>query len=67
MLITFKGEGCSECPFYHYYFDRGDEGNECIIHKYVEGMTKLFVIGRYKPDGCPFKGFPGNLEIQADE
>ena len=67
MLISFEGEGCFNCPFYHYYYDKGDEGQECVMHKYTEDVPELFGCCGKKPNGCPFKGFPGNLEIQAME
>ena len=68
MLIIFKGKGRSNCPFYHMWWDKGEQGNECILHKYTDEVNELCGSSTLeKPDGCPFKGWPGNLEIQADE
>jgi hypothetical protein len=65
VLVTFKGPGCDNCPFYHMKWHNGEQWNECTVHKYTDEVDQLFPIGRERPKDCPFKGFPGNLEIQA--
>lgn len=69
MLITFEGKGCKNCPFRFY-----DEtpGHDCCS---LSGLTdaidikldKLIPASDEKPDGCPLKGFPGDIEISAME
>jgi len=73
-MLTFKGKGCDLCPFYHMFrdaWDKGDQWNECILHNFTDEMgesyPELYSVGGDRPEGCPFKDFPGNVEIQAQE
>jgi len=69
MLITFKGEGCYNCPFYQVVLDKYEhiDGEECVLHKYKKGLSQLYMIGNTRPDDCPLKGFRGSIELQVEE
>jgi hypothetical protein len=72
MLITFEGKGCKKCPFWYGTYNMfhnpivvcvlNSRDNTC-----TEDLPTLFPNMDKKPDGCPFKGFPGAIEISAME
>ncbi len=61
-------KGCKNCPF---LYDSDYFPDECNLSHRVDvteiEIRKLEPDRLNKPDGCPFKGFPGNLEISAME
>jgi hypothetical protein len=83
MLITFEGKGCKNCPFCYYDETLGHDLCSLSRQETAEGIElerllpstveKDSIFGKInetfgkKPDGCPFKGFPGNIEISAME
>lgn len=68
MLLTFKGKGCSECPFVR-EVPRALGLLYCTLSysTFADGYTigALSPDEEQKPKDCPFSFYPNTLEIEA--
>ena len=70
MLITFKHLGCKSCPF---FVEGSDDGclytwapKQCTLSNFNNEVRNLIPNRDKKPKDCPFREYPGSIEISAE-
>lgn len=71
MLLTFKGPGCTNCPFFHEKFDPllGEVELVCTLSNqpftFDNQEIELIPDEDKIPKDCPFGEYPNTLEIEC--
>lgn len=52
MTQTYEVQDCGDCPFAHYWFERGDEGCSCA---YPGGVGPDVLLMGTVPEDCPLR------------
>lgn len=75
MLLVFKGKDCTNCPFLtkelapqpQVYYRTCTLSNRIMADREKLPELEVNTSGMPRPAGCPFRHYPGSIEIQAEE